>query len=81
MVQKHSSRLLHGHQRLCVFCRDDAQTLACSILRAAGVDATSKQLPAAVAAAVAGYDALLAERVSALAGAVWAAARALEEDR
>ena len=60
---------------LAVYCRDDAQMLARSILRAAGVNATAAQLPAVVADAVASYDALQADRVRALAAAVWAAAR------
>jgi hypothetical protein len=57
---------------LAVYCRDDAQALACSVL---GVDTTAAQLPTAVAAAVAAYEARLPDRVRALADAVWAAAR------
>jgi hypothetical protein len=49
----------------------DATALTLSLLRAAGVQA--HPLPAAVSAALAAYDDESAERVRALAGAVWAA--------
>jgi hypothetical protein len=49
----------------------DATALTLSLFRAAGVQA--HPLPAAVSAALAAYDDESAERVRALAGAVWAA--------
>jgi len=55
-----------------VYCALDAETLAQSVLRAAGVLASP--LPSAVTAALASYDAAAEHTVHALAAAVWAVA-------